>query len=210
MTRDDRDSLVDALLRHVPFDGWSARALRAAAGDAGVSPVALQRLFRHGVDDALAYWQARSDARMLAQAETLDLAGMRVRERIAALVRARIEVDAEHREALRRALAHWAMPQNTAAGMRALYATVDSIWRAAGDTATDWNFYTKRLLLAGVYASTLLYWLDDSSAGWTATWAFLGRRIDDVLKVPRTLGRVRACFPDVGRLVRRRRRRRAA
>ena len=73
---------------------------------------------------------------------------------------------------------------------KCLYRTVDAIWYAAGDTSTDYNFYTKRGLLAGVYSSTVLYWLNDDSEGAVATWAFLDRRIADVMKVPKLIGKV--------------------
>jgi ubiquinone biosynthesis protein COQ9 len=77
------------------------------------------------------------------------------------------------------------LPQNIALGLRLLYDTVGAIWYAAGDTATDFNFYTKRALLAGVYAATTLYWLEDRSPGIEDTLAFLDRRISDVMTIPR-------------------------
>ena len=76
--------------------------------------------------------------------------------------------------------------------LKLLYRTVDAIWYAAGDNATDFNFYTKRALLAGVYSSTVLYWLNDKSAGCADSWSFLDRRIDEVMQVPKLLGRVSA------------------
>jgi ubiquinone biosynthesis protein COQ9 len=104
-------------------------------------------------------------------------------------VRARLEQLAPHREAVRRALSYLALPQNAALGAKCLYRTVDAIWYAAGDTATDYNFYTKRLLLAGVYSSTVLFWLNDKSEGYAETWAFLDRRIAEVVKLGGALGR---------------------
>ena len=100
------------------------------------------------------------------------------------------------------ALTRAALPGNAPGALRALWRTVDAMWHAAGDTATDFNHYSKRGLLAGVYSSTLLYWLDDKSDGYAETWAFLDRRIADVLRVPRALGRLRDCLPDPGRLFR--------
>jgi ubiquinone biosynthesis protein COQ9 len=101
----------------------------------------------------------------------------------------RLELLQPHREAVRRGIAFLALPANVALGTRLLYRTVDAIWYAAGDTATDYNFYTKRALLAGVYASTLLYWLDDASDGYADTWAFLDRRIADAMRIPQAVGR---------------------
>ncbi|HWA50980.1 MAG TPA: COQ9 family protein, partial [Dongiaceae bacterium] len=94
------------------------------------------------------------------------------------------------REAIKSACSFLAMPQNAALALKLLYRTVDAMWYAAGDTATDFNFYTKRALLAGVYSSTVLYWLNDRSADCADTWAFLDRRIEEVMQVPKILGRI--------------------
>ena len=202
--------LLDATLPHVPFDGWSIRALRAGAGDAGVKWPAARRAFPRGVDDMLALWNAEADRRMVEALAGRDLAAMRIRDRIATCVRLRLEPLANHREALRLALTHAALPANAPGALRALWRTVDAMWRAAGDSATDFNFYSKRGLLAGVYSTTLLYWLDDSSEGFTETWAFLDRRIADVLKVPKATARLKRLLPNPDRLFRAFAQRRAA
>ncbi len=198
-----RPKLLAAILAHVPFDGWSDRSLRAGTEDAGADLATLRRAFPRGVAGVLAFWAAESDRAMLAALEEHDLAEMRVRARIATAVRARIDVNAGHREALRLALGRAALPRHAPDALAALWRSVDAMWRAAGDTATDFNFYTKRGLLAGVYSSTLLYWLNDKSEGSAATWAFLERRISDVMRVPKALGRLRACLPDPERIIRR-------
>jgi ubiquinone biosynthesis protein COQ9 len=117
---------------------------------------------------------------------------MKVRERIAAGVRARLAVLAPHREAARRALAVLAQPQNAALGLKLVYRTVDAIWYAAGDTATDYNFYTKRALLAAVYGATMLYWLEDRSPDGAETEAFLARRLGEAMALPKVAARLRA------------------
>ena len=111
------------------------------------------------------------------------LAGMKIRQKIRALVWQRLEIMAPAREAVRRGVAILAMPHNLPLGMRIGWRTADLMWRIAGDTSTDYNHYTKRMLLGGVYASTLLVWLDDNSERWSDTGAFLDRRIDDVMKI---------------------------
>ena len=125
-----------------------------------------------------------ADQRMLEALEREDLASMKVRERVALAVRRRLELYVADREAVRRALAMLALPHNSVLALRLLYRTVDAIWYAAGDTATDFNFYTKRALLAGVYAATVLAWLDDRSPGLEETWRFLDRRINDAMRLP--------------------------
>jgi ubiquinone biosynthesis protein COQ9 len=205
-----RRRLLDATLPHVPFDGWTERALKAGAGDAGVDWPVPRRAFPGGAGDMLRLWNAEGDRLMVEALDARDLAAMRVRDRIATAVRLRIEALAGHREALRLALTRAALPGNAPGALGALWRTVDAMWRAAGDQATDFNYYSKRGLLAGVYSTTLLYWLDDGSDDFTATWAFLDRRIADVLKVPKAASRLKRLLPNPERLFRAFARRRAA
>lgn len=177
-----RRDLLAAALTHVPFDGWSEVSLRKAAEDCGVDIGQAHLAFPRITDLVCAFIQM-ADQAMLANLETQDLPSMRVRERIAAAVQARIEAVMQYREAERRAVAFMALPGNAVEGLKSLQNTVDLMWRAAGDTSTDFNFYTKRFILAGVYTSTLLYWLSDVSEDYAETWSFLDRRIDDVMKI---------------------------
>ncbi len=184
-----RRRLLEATLNHVPFDGWTMTALQRAAADLDLDAATAVNAFPGGAAELIAFHSAEADRRMLDELDTLDLPGMRVRDRIAAAVRLRLEQNAEHREPIRRALAFLALPQNGPLGLKCLYSTVDAMWYAAGDTSTDYNFYTKRLLLSGVYSSTLLFWLNDESEGSAETWAFLSRRIDEVMKIGGNLGK---------------------
>jgi len=124
--------------------------------------------------------------------EKEGVANLKIRDRIKSAVRIRLERHAGEREAARRALALLSLPFNTPLALRLLYKTVDAMWYAAGDTSTDFNFYTKRATLAGVYSSTLLYWLADRSPGSEATWGFLDRRIDDVMKIEKLKSQVKS------------------
>jgi ubiquinone biosynthesis protein COQ9 len=184
-----RASLLDAALRHVPFDGWTWTAIDAGARDLSLAPAEAHRLFPGGPQELIRAFSAAGDRRMLETLEGPGFGALKIREKVAAGVRARLESVVAHREAVRSGLAFFALPQNAAVGIACLYRTVDAIWYAAGDKATDYNFYTKRALLAGVYSSTLLYWLNDKSEGFAATWAFLDRRIGEVLKVAGQLGK---------------------
>ena len=127
---------------------------------------------------------------------------MKVRDRIRSLVWARIEAVAPHREALRRALAVLAQPQNLARASRLAWRAADAIWRLAGDTATDLSHYTKRATLVAVYGATLLAWLDDQSDGFAATAAFLDRRIDDVMRFEKAKARLKPATGEHFSLVR--------
>jgi ubiquinone biosynthesis protein COQ9 len=200
-----RDALLMALLRDVPFDGWSGGVIAAAGGRVGIDAGEAATLFPGGARNPVAAFSRWADRAMLAALADQDLAAMKVRERIAAAVRARLAALEPHREAVRRALTVLALPHNAPLSLRLLYETVDRMWYAAGDTATDFNFYTKRGLLAGVYAATTLYWLDDRSPDAADTHAFLDRRLADVMAIPRYGARLREGFewlPNPFRLLR--------
>ncbi len=180
-----KDAVLRAALPNVPFDGWSMATLEAAAAKAGLGRVDAHRLFPGGAKDALAHFRNLADRLMREDLARLDLAGMKIRERIAAGVRLHLERWTPYREAIRSALALSPLPPFAGDSLKGWYSTVDAIWRAAGDKSTDYNFYTKRGLLAGVYASTLLYWLNDRSEGCAETWKFLDRRIQNVMEIPK-------------------------
>jgi len=164
------------------FDGWSDVALVSASAAAGADPAVARLAFPGGAIDMIAAWAGSIDAQM-EQAFDRDVLGqMPIRERIRALVWFRLEAVTGLEEALRRAVAIQAMPQNLARTAKLGWSSADRMWRLAGDTATDYNHYTKRAILAGVYAATLAVFIDDASEGKTETRAFLDRRIEGVMK----------------------------
>ena len=160
---------------------WGRKALDAAAISAGMDAAAAGRLFPGGAKDAVAHFMDLADRLMIEDLKATDLAALKIRTRIACGVKTRLARWTPHREAVRRALALSPLPPFAGGSLRGWYRTVDIIWRAAGDRSTDFNFYTKRLTLAAVFSSTLRIWLDDVSPGHEATWAFLDRRIEDVM-----------------------------
>jgi ubiquinone biosynthesis protein COQ9 len=187
-----KDALLAAILPDVPFDGWTEAALARAAERVGLERAELRGLCPGGIRDLVAWFSRWADRETMRALEARDLAAMKVRERIAAGVQTRLAVLAPHREAVRRSLALLTAPQNLPLGARLLYDAVDALWYAAGDSATDFNFYTKRALLAGVYTATTLYWLDDRSPDSADTLAFLDRRLGEVMAIPKATARVRA------------------
>lgn len=196
-----RRAVLAAALPHVPFDGWTDRLLARAAEDLELDPADAHRLFPGGAAELVAFFVAEADRRMAERLAERDPSSSRIRDRIALGVRVRLEEALPHREAVRRALAFYALPRNAAAGVASLYRTVDAMWRAAGDSATDFNFYTKRALLAAVYGSTLLAWLDDRSEGCAATWRFLDRRIEDVMRIQKARAGLAARLPKPERAI---------
>ena len=188
-----RDEILEAGLRHVAFDGWSNKAFAAGAKDAGEGAAGLARAFPGGAKDAARHFGVLADRRMTAAlGRLLRRKPLRTHERVAAAVRARLRILAPHRQAVRRLLAFLALPLNASLAGKLLWSAADAVWRAAGDTSTDFNYYTKRGLLAGVYGSTLLFWLADESGDFAATDAFLDRRIADVMKIFSLRGRLKS------------------
>ena len=191
MTLDElRDALAPLLGSHAAFDGWTPRALDMAAAELGVPGPRAQLAFQGGAAEMIDAWFDWVDRSMLQEFPPDRIAAMKIRERIGELIRYRLQLMRPHREALRRALAMLAMPQNAAATARLAWRSADRIWRTAGDTATDYNHYTKRAILIGVYGSTTLVFLDDEAEDMADTRAFLARRIDDVMQFEKVKARL--------------------
>jgi ubiquinone biosynthesis protein COQ9 len=202
-----QEAILDAAIRHVPFDGWSLSAWTYGATDVGIDGAGARRLYPGNPGAMMSRHSQILDRRMLAALEKRGLDNLRVRERITAAVRVRLELAAGDREAVRRGVSLMATPFYAPLATRLLYRTVDAMWLAAGDASTDYNHYTKRALLAGVYGAVVLYWLNDRSEGCADTWSFLDRRIADVMKAPKLLsapGRILKRMPLPSNLFRRR------
>lgn len=202
---DRRTALVLAAAAHVAFDGWTMTAVRAGARDIGIDPAEAMALLPEGEGELIAAFSAWADRRMMEAVAAMPLADMRFRDRIAGAIRARLEALAPYREAVRRGLALLALPHMAPLGARLVWRTVDAAWHAVGDQSTDWSWYSKRGLLAGVYTATLMCWLTDRSEGHATTWAFLDRRIDDVMQIPKVRQRIEGllkAMPDPRRFFR--------
>ena len=195
-----RAAILTAALPHVAFDGFTDKILERAAEETGTDRETVGRLFPKGALDLLEEFSTSADREMEVRVARLNLAELRIRERIAAAVKARLDVLRPNKEAARRAAAVLTLPPNAPLGVKLLWRTVDAMWRAIGDTSTDFNFYTKRGILAGVYSATLMRWFNDTSEGETATGEFLDRRIEDVMKFEKFKAQVKketAKFPSL-------------
>jgi ubiquinone biosynthesis protein COQ9 len=177
-----RCKLALAVGENAVFDGWTKKAVDSAAAQLGIDPVQARLAMPKSQAAMIDLYIQEVDRSLEAWFTPERLAGMKIREKIRSLVWRRLEIMGPAREAVRRALAILAMPQNVPLALRVSWRTADLMWRIAGDTSTDFNHYTKRMTLGAVYASTLLAWLEDQSEGWSETGAFLDRRIDGVMK----------------------------
>ena len=177
-----RARLALAVGENAVFDGWTAKAVDTAAAQTGIDGRQARLAFPKAKIDMIDAYIAAVDAAMAAEFPPAKIAAMKVRDRIRSQLWFRLQTMAPAREALRSALAILAMPHNAPRGLAIGWRSADLMWRNAGDTATDFNHYTKRLTLGAVYASTLVVWLDDQSDGFADTAAFLDRRLGDVMR----------------------------
>ena len=179
----ERDKAIEAMLPHVPFDGWSRRALRAGVAEAGMPEDEAQLLFPLGVVDMIETFCDLADRRMEAAAR--ELPEMRVSAKVRAVIALRLQQNQPHKEAIRRAISVLSLPSNARVAVACTGRTVDAIWHAAGDRSADFSWYTKRAILTAVYSSTVLFWLRDTSEGGADTLAFLDRRLAGVGRIGR-------------------------
>jgi ubiquinone biosynthesis protein COQ9 len=193
MNKDDvvkiQDEILLATLPHVVFDGWNWEAVVLGAADAGHSEAVARGVFPGRVIDVLDGFAALADRRMLAALVDVDADALRVRDRVKVSLMARYGFLAEHKDALRQSVQFWAVPTRKVRGGKLVWRTADVIWNWAGDTATDYNRYTKRWLLSGIIVSSTLYWMNDSCETLDNLERFVDRRIDNVMKFGKILSR---------------------
>lgn len=189
------EPVIRALLHEVPFNGWTRTALRRALAACGRDAGDALFLFPGGAVDMIEAWAGLADRDMAAAAKVADLVAYRTPGRVRAIMSLRLEQNRPHREAISRAVAILLLPQNARLMAKITARTVDAIWHAAGDRSADFAWYSKRALLAGVYASTLLFWLRDISDDDADTIAFLDRRLANVASIGSARKRIEAKLP---------------
>ncbi len=187
---DPRAQLLDAAVMHVPFDGWTDATFKAAVADSGIDPTVARAVCPRGAVDLAVAYHHSGDAQMLTALKGVDLKALRFRDRIALAVQLRLEA-VDDKEVVRRGTTLFALPHYAADGAKLVWGTCDQIWTALGDASDDVNWYTKRATLSGVYTSTVLYWLGDTSEDHADTWAFLDRRIDNVMQIEKLKAQVK-------------------
>ncbi len=190
--------ILQVALADIAFEGFTDAVVNKAAQSAGIEPTELALAFPRGGIDLAIYFVRHGVDQMQAKLASLDIESMKIRERIKIAVQIRLEVDADHKEIARRAFNMLALPGNTKDAGACLAHTVDVMWRSTGDKSTDFNFYTKRATLAAVYSSTRLFWLNDDSTDAQDSWAFLDRRIDNVMQIEKGKAKFRELQKSLG------------
>lgn len=190
-----KDEILLESLDNVPFDGWTLQTIENAAAQLGYESGTVRALFPAGLNDVLIHFSDWADRMMLdfyAQDQHMSTPeNMRVRDRIRNHVLARLEVLEPHKESVRLAAQYWKLPHHSPQAAKAIWNTADTIWQACGDTASDYNRYTKRALLSGILSATTLVWLRDSNEGYTETREFLDRRIENVMQFGKIIGKLK-------------------
>ncbi len=189
-----KDALVERVLEHAPFDGWGLKALERALEDLNYRHTHALRAFDGDVGEMTKHYVDLYNRKLNALAVERDIMALRVRERIEAFVLLRLKLLESHREAERQVLSFLSEPLQVPLGIKLLWSVADEIWHLAGDTATDWNYYSKRTLLSSVYGSTVFFWLQDSSPNFEETRAFLRRRITEVTEIPKFKSKLKSFF----------------
>lgn len=187
--QDKKQIILKNCLENCIFDGWTKKLLENACVEAGFDKNLWKVEFPGGVVDVIDFYTSQANDNMT---QGLDLEGLRTPEKIKALIKNRLSLYEDEKEQIRSCIAVYSL--HAGRGLQAGYRTVDSIWRAAGDTATDWNFYSKRAILYGVYMSTLMFWLDDESKDHQEAWKFLDRRLGNVAEFGKFTGKVKKSF----------------
>jgi ubiquinone biosynthesis protein COQ9 len=186
-----RARLLDAFASQAARLGWTEAAFKAAVAEAGLSEGEAALACPKRALDLFDAFADRADRAMLESLEHLDLASMRIREKVRAAVQLRLEAQAPYKEAARAMTRAMARPSRAPEAARLLWRTADRIWRALGDTSTDENFYSKRAILSGVLASTYARWFSDVSADHADTWTFLDARIENVMQFEKFKARLK-------------------
>lgn len=179
---------LDALLPQVADHGWTPTSLESAGDAAGLSRDEQAFAAPAGVDDLIEAFLTRGDRSMLAALSGADVSALKIRERVALGVMSWLDAFEDEKPAFRRAVARGVQPWNAGRAGARTWRLADAVWDGAGDTATDYNRYTKRGLLAAVLPTVTLYWLQSDSR--EATEAFLMRRLTGAMRFGQVAGSV--------------------
>ena len=186
VTREEKKEIfLYSLLDKVSKNGWSDDILSLCSGDSVLSSDEVRVFFPHGRIDLLKFWFSLSDSLMLKDLKDIEIESLKIRERIKIIIKKRLQRWVLYRSAIKKTIPLLLQPSYNQYIIFSLGVTLDLMWRVAGDKSVDFNYYTKRGLLFGVYSSTLIFWLDDSSEDFIETWNFLDRRIEEVLGIPK-------------------------
>lgn len=189
-----RKKILKQALIDINTYGFNENMLIQVAENCNLSKGALGRLFPEGIYELKEYFFNQTDIEMLKKINQVENKDIRIRDKIYNGVIIRLEIFQKNKDSIK----HIFVSESSSPikSIKNLWNTADLIWRSAGDTSTDYNHYTKRLLLSWVYLSTLLCWFNDKSKNIQETKLFLNRRIDEVLKFGKTSASIKSRISD--------------
>ena len=181
MSKEVRVDILQAMLPIVVFDGWNQKSLRASIKSINLPEGSEELYFPEGALEVIRFWHDQMNEFVKSNLESLNKSEMKIREQVTAGVLSALESIGSNEEAMRRAIIRLSLPDAAVQGPTYLWSLADSIWRAIGDRSTDYNYYTKRTILAGVLGSTITVWISDSDQNKVKTKLFLDARISNVM-----------------------------
>tara|TARA_Y100000746_G_C15405991_1_gene408340 strand:+ start:65 stop:748 length:684 start_codon:yes stop_codon:yes gene_type:complete len=169
------------VVRSVAFEGWSSSLIKAACSELGIDHNVSKTLFPRGIIDIALANHRDGDKKMIKILADTDFEGVKIRQKITFAIKSRLQIIENEKELVKKTMSFFSLPQNFLDGHQLIWGTSDIIWNFFEDDSSDYNYYTKRLILSGVYGSVVLFWLGDDSKDNSSTWEFLDRRIQNVM-----------------------------
>lgn len=183
-----RDRWLDALLPEVSKTGWTVGAMRRSAAELGLTAGETALAAPNGITDLIDHFFARAADQMHETLAAQELDAMRTHDRVAAGLLAWLQALDPDKAAVRKAAGRGLLPWGAGAAIKRVWSIADTIWDAAGDTATDYNRQTKRALLSAVIPPIILHWLHNDDRDKLET--FIQRRLQRAMKVGQAGGKI--------------------
>ncbi|KAL4680742.1 hypothetical protein H8959_022683 [Pygathrix nigripes] len=193
-----QDRILTAALEFVPAHGWTAEAIAEGAQSLGLSSAAASMFGKDG-SELILHFVTECNARLtrvLEEEQKLVQLGQAEKKKTDQFLRNAVETRLRmlipYIEHWPRALSILMLPHNIPSSLSLLTSMVDDMWHYAGDQSTDFNWYTRRAMLAGIYNTTELVMMQDSSPDFEDTWRFLENRINDAMNMGHTAKQVKS------------------
>ena len=181
--KDKRQRILNEALKLVPFNGWTSDTLLNSVKAANLDENYAKILFDGDVAKLVEFFINTIENKATSLIDKKYLDTLSVRNRVAYCVKTYLEAANIYKPSIRKTVAFYVSPIRFFDSFKSLWKIADEIWYASGDKSTDYNHYTKRAILSALYSSTLLYWINDKSDNHINSWAFLDRRIENVMQI---------------------------
>ena len=121
--------------------------------------------------------------------KSLNLIRMKTHKRIREIILLRLKINQNEKSLIKKTYFTLLLPQHSKIASMSLYKIVDQMWFIAGDKSTDFNFYSKRAILAAIYSSTFFYWINNQD--FKKTVQFLDLQLKKISKIPKIKKRIK-------------------